>query len=63
MPKWFSLNELSALDTLTANNPAVLVSFGGTPSKVKDLEQTFNDTLRASDDVEQGSGYDLSHAR
>ncbi len=63
MPRWFSVHELSALDALTANNPAVLVSFGGTPAKMKNLEQEFNDTLRASGDVEQGNGYDLSRAR
>tara|TARA_R110002003_G_scaffold1005_8_gene22035 strand:- start:1815 stop:2258 length:444 start_codon:yes stop_codon:yes gene_type:complete len=32
MPKWFSNHELDVLDALTATNPAVLVSFGGTPA-------------------------------
>jgi hypothetical protein len=35
MPKWFTGHELSVLDALTANNPAVLVSFGGTPAGMK----------------------------
>jgi hypothetical protein len=38
MPKWFSVHELSVLDALTADNPTVLVSFGGTPSGVKEVE-------------------------
>ncbi|KAF3038273.1 hypothetical protein E8E12_001553 [Didymella heteroderae] len=63
MPKWFSEHELVALDALTANNPAVLVSFGGTPAKMKGLEVDFNETLRASGDAEQGEGYDLARAR
>lgn len=63
MPKWFSAHELSVLDALTANNSAVLVSFGGTPAKMKGLEQQFDENLRASGDVEQGDGYDLSRAR
>jgi hypothetical protein len=32
MPKWFTTHELDVLDALTADNPSVLVSFGGTPS-------------------------------
>lgn len=63
MPKWFTEHELVALDALTANNPAVLVSFGGTPAKMRGLEVDFNETLRANGDVEQGDGYDLSRAR
>jgi hypothetical protein len=35
MPKWFTEHELNVLDALTANNPAVLVSFGGTPAALK----------------------------
>ncbi|CAG5137415.1 uncharacterized protein ALTATR162_LOCUS96 [Alternaria atra] len=35
MPKWFTAHELDVLDALTANNPSVLVSFGGTPSGMK----------------------------
>lgn len=35
MPKWFSEHELSVLDALTADNPTVLVSFGGTPGGMK----------------------------
>lgn len=63
MPKWFTENELLALDALTANNPAVLVSFGGTPAKMKGLEIDFNETSRANGDVEHGDGYDLGRAR
>lgn len=40
MPKWFSERELTVLDALTANNPAVLVSFGGTPAKMKGWSRT-----------------------
>jgi hypothetical protein len=35
MPKWFTAQELDVLDALTADNPSVLVSFGGTPSGMK----------------------------
>lgn len=31
MPKWFALKELEVMDDLTANNEAVLASFGGAP--------------------------------
>lgn len=31
IPKWFSQEELDILDDLTANNKAVLASFGGPP--------------------------------
>lgn len=64
MPNWFSEHELSVLDALTANNAAVLVSFGGTPAKMKGLEQDFNESSNeAAGDIEQGDGYDLSRAR
>ncbi|KZM24803.1 inorganic anion exchanger [Ascochyta rabiei] len=64
MPMWFSEHELSILDALTANNPAVLVSFGGTPAKMKGLEQAFNESsTEAAGDIEQGDGYDLDRAR
>jgi hypothetical protein len=39
MPKWFTDHELNVLDALTANNPAVLVSFGGTPAALKDTKE------------------------
>jgi hypothetical protein len=39
MPKWFSQHELNVLDDLTATNPAVLVSFGGTPSMMKNVKE------------------------
>lgn len=63
MPKWFTERELAAMDALTANNPAVLVSFGGTPAKMKTFEMDFDETLRESGDAEQGDGYDLHRAR
>ena len=49
MPKWFSEHELKVLDALTADNPAVLVSFGGTPGGMK--SSSVSDTIR---DEEQG---------
>ena len=49
MPQWFSDHELKVLDALTADNPAVLVSFGGTPGGMKDSGAS--DTIR---DEEQG---------
>ena len=63
MPKWFTLHELAALDALTANNPAVLVSFGGTPAKMRDLEREPNELSRTAGDAEQADGYDLSRFR
>jgi hypothetical protein len=36
IPRWFTPRELAVLDALTADNPAVLVSFGGTPALMKD---------------------------
>ena len=35
IPRWFSEHELNVLDAFTADNPSVLVSFGGTPSGMK----------------------------
>lgn len=35
MPRWFTTEELGVLDSLTADNPSVLVSFGGTPEGMK----------------------------
>jgi hypothetical protein len=61
MPKWFTLHDLAALDALTANNPAVLVSFGGTPAKMRDQERELNKSSQTAGDTEQG--YDLSRAR
>ena len=63
MPKWFTLHELATLDALTANNPAVLVSFGGTPAKMRDLERELNESSRTVGDTEPADGYDLSRAR
>jgi hypothetical protein len=50
MPKWFTDHELNVLDALTANNPTVLVSFGGTPSGMKGSEET----VGGVDDEETG---------
>ena len=61
MPKWFSEHELSTFDAITANNPTVLVSFGGTPAKMRGLEQDFNETIRAAGDLEQVGRCDLRH--
>ncbi|KAL1595375.1 hypothetical protein SLS59_008307 [Nothophoma quercina] len=64
MPKWFSEHELATLDALTANNPAVLVSFGGTPAKMKGLEQNSNESsTEAMGDVERGDDCNLSRTR
>lgn len=63
MPKWFSEHELSILDALTANNPAVLVSFGGTPAKMKGLEEDLDKFIQAGGDLEQGDVCGLSRAR
>lgn len=47
MPKWFTQHELSVLDDLTATNPAVLVSFGGTPAGMeKETEEGVDDLGR-----------------
>ncbi|KAL6709308.1 hypothetical protein ACN47E_001715 [Coniothyrium glycines] len=35
LPRWFSQQELGVLDNLTADNPGVLVSFGGKPAGMK----------------------------
>lgn len=43
LPKWFTEQELFVLDALTADNPAVLVSFGGTPSGMKKSRGEGND--------------------
>ncbi|KAL5115409.1 hypothetical protein ACEQ8H_006709 [Pleosporales sp. CAS-2024a] len=39
MPRWFTPRELSIMDDLTATNPAVLVSFGGTRAGMKSAEE------------------------
>jgi hypothetical protein len=39
MPKWFTEHELNVMDDLTATNPAVLVSFGGTPAGMKNVKE------------------------
>jgi hypothetical protein len=39
MPKWFTEHELNVMDALTATNPAVLVSFGGTPPMMKNVKE------------------------
>ena len=58
MPRWFSQKELSVLDNLTADNPTVLVSFGGTPAGMKSEAGV---QKRGADDlgVERGGGGDV----
>jgi hypothetical protein len=40
----------------------VIVSFGGTPAKMRDLEREFNESSRTAGDAEQADGYDLSRS-
>jgi hypothetical protein len=66
MPRWFTEHELSVLDHLTADNPAVLVSFGGTPAKMKkhdgkDLAQEGVDDLGGYET--DGEGHEESAER
>jgi hypothetical protein len=58
MPRWFSQKELNVLDNLTADNPTVLVSFGGTPAGMK---SEVGVQKRGADDlgVERGGGGDI----
>lgn len=51
MPKWFTEQELNVLDNLTADNPTVLVSFGGTPAGM----QAGSNGQEDVEDVERGS--------
>jgi hypothetical protein len=46
MPRWFSQHELSVLDALTADNPTVLVSLGGMPSGMKEVENIGSERLK-----------------
>jgi hypothetical protein len=55
MPKWFTEHELSILDDLTATNPAVLVSFGGTPSGMKKVKEEGVDDLGRIESLRTGS--------
>lgn len=61
MPRWFTKQELSVLDNLTADNPSVLVSFGGTPAGMKD---DTGSEKRGADDlgVERGYGGDVERS-
>jgi hypothetical protein len=43
MPRWFTAQELSVLDNLTANNKAVLASLGGRPAKLKEYAEEDDD--------------------
>ena len=43
MPRWFTTQELSVLDALTANNKAVLASLGGRPSRMKEYNHDISD--------------------
>lgn len=58
MPRWFSEQELEVLDALTADNPAVLVSFGGTPGGMKD--SSVSDATR---DEEEGNMEKVNSSR
>jgi hypothetical protein len=55
MPKWFTEHELNVMDDLTATNPAVLVSFGGTPAGMKNLREEGVDDLGRIEPVRTGS--------
>jgi hypothetical protein len=55
MPKWFTQHELNVLDDLTATNPAVLVSFGGTPAGMKKLKEEGVDDLGRLERVHSSS--------
>jgi hypothetical protein len=58
MPRWFTEHELNVMDDLTATNPAVLVSFGGTPAGMnKDKEEGVDDLGRL-ESVRTGSQSD-----
>lgn len=56
MPRWFTAQELSVLDDLTANNKAVLVSLGGRPAKMKKYAEEDDDDedpqLRRAEGIE-----------
>jgi hypothetical protein len=56
MPKWFSEHELSVLDDLTATNPAVLVSFGGTPAGIKKVNEEGVNDLGQIESIHTRSG-------
>jgi hypothetical protein len=43
MPRWFTAQELSALDDLTANNKAVLASLGGGPAGINEFPDQDDD--------------------
>lgn len=59
MPKWFTEHELSVLDNLTADNPTVLVSFGGTPAGMK----AGSNEEKELQDVERGSNAEGTRLR
>lgn len=54
IPRWFSEHELSVLDALTADNPTVLVSFGGTPSGLKGGSMSEEGQSSGRDEEESG---------
>lgn len=63
MPKWFTQHELNVLDDLTADNPAVLVSFGGTPAGIKkEKEEGGVNDLGRLERVRSGSQARRSHS-
>ncbi|EDU39676.1 anion exchange family protein [Pyrenophora tritici-repentis] len=54
VPKWFSEHELDVLDALTADNPSVLVSFGGTPGGMKRRPMSEEGHSSSRDEEESG---------
>jgi hypothetical protein len=56
MPRWFTAQELSVLDDLTANNKAVLASLGGRPANMKEYAEENDDDedlqMRGAEGVE-----------
>jgi hypothetical protein len=55
MPRWFSAQDLVALDALTANNASVLASLGGRPAKMKEYAE--------GDEYEEEGGVDSQMGR
>lgn len=62
MPKWFTEHELTVLDDLTATNPAVLVSFGGTPTGMKKTREEGVDDLGRLEPIRTGSQSSSEHS-
>ncbi|KAH8707614.1 HCO3 transporter family-domain-containing protein [Phaeosphaeriaceae sp. PMI808] len=63
MPKWFTEHELNIMDDMTATNPAVLVSLGGTPAGMeKSKEEQGVDDLGRLQMVRTGSSIIRRHS-